>query len=120
MADTFVLSKFVVNKVLEVAQACVDDSRKGWRVKMPAFRDAMDHLGFSGRDVRAVLAFLAARMYVIVFPDENGHVAGISLVPQQYRCLQCNMLLDMQDDPDNHIDFCLRQQRKIKRNRKLL
>ena len=89
-------------------------------VKIPAFWGAMEHLGFSGRDVRAVLAFLAARMYVIVFRDEDGHVAGISLVPQQYRCWQCNMLLDMQSDIRFHFEDCRKRQAKIARNRKLL
>lgn len=102
----------VINKVLQVAQACVDEKKKGWFVKMPAFWGAMDHLGFSGKDVRAVLAFLAARMYVIVFRDEDGHVAGISLVPQQYRCLHCIGLLNMQDDIRHHFDDCRKRQAK--------
>ena len=120
MADTFVLSKSVVNKIWEAAQACVDGERKGWRLKMPLFRDAMDAFNFSGREVGAVLAHLSARMYMIVFLDEDGHVAGISLVPQKYRCWQCNGLLDMQDDIRRHFDDCRKRQAKIERNRKLL
>ena len=118
--DEIVIHKSVVNKVWEVAQACVDEKKKGWRVQMPIFWDAMDNLGFSGKEVRAILAFLAARMYVIVFRDEDGHVAGISLVPQQYRCWHCNSLLDMQDDIRRHFDDCRKRQAKIERNRKLL
>jgi hypothetical protein len=113
-------SNFIINKVWEAAQACVDESRKGWRVQMQVFRDAMDDLGFTGREVREVLAFLEVKMYVIVFPDEDGHVAGISLVPQQYRCLQCNMLLDMQSDIRFHFEDCRKRQAKIARNRELL
>ena len=89
-------------------------------VKIPAFWGAMEHLGFTGREGRAVLAHLSARMYMIVFPDEDGHVAGISLVPQQYRCWQCNGLLNMQDDIRLHFDDCRKRQAKIERNRKLL
>ena len=114
-----VLRKSVVNKVLEIAQRCVDEKRKGWRVKMQQFNDAMDDMGFTGKEVRAALAFLSARMYLIAFPGEDCHVTGISLVPQQYPCEFCNMLLDMQDDPEGHIDLCLRRQAKIQRNRKL-
>ena len=90
--DEVVLSRFVVNKVWQVAQACVDKSRKGWRVGMPDFRDALDSLDFTAKEVRATLAFLELRMYVFAFTDEDSHVTGISLVPQQYRCEFCNML----------------------------
>src|SRR5665213_3988812 len=81
-------------------------------VKIPAFWGAMEHLGFTGREGRAVLAHLSARMYMLVFPDEDGHVAGISLVPQQYRCWQCNGLLNMQDDIRLHFDDCRKRQAK--------
>jgi hypothetical protein len=119
-SDEIVLRNFIINKVLQVAQACVDESRKGWRVKLPLFKDAMDAFNFSSREVREVLAFLEAKMYMIVFLDEDGHVAGISLVPQKYRCWQCNGLLDMQDDIRRHFDDCRKRQAKIERNRKLL
>ena len=114
-----VIRKSVVSKVLEVAQACVNESKKGWRVQMPIFWDAMDEICFTGKEVREALAFLAARMYVIVFLDDDGQVAGISLVPQRYQCGFCNMWLGMQDDFVDHIDICLKRQAKIARNRKL-
>ena len=115
-----VIRKSVVSKVLEVAQACMDDKRKGWFVSMPKFWSAMDAFNFGSRDVRAALAFLALRMYVIVFLDDDGQIAGISMVPQRYRCGHCNMLLDMLDDFVDHIDICLKQQKKIERNPLLL
>jgi hypothetical protein len=115
-----VLRKSVVNKVLEIAQRCVDEKRKGWRVQMPLFWDAMDDMSFSGKEVRDALAFLETRMYVVTFTDEDGSVTGISLVPQRYQCGFCNMWLNMQDEPENHIDLCLRRQAKIERNRMLL
>ena len=115
-----VLHKSVVRKVLEVAQACVDGTRKGWRVQMPLFWGAMDDMGYTGKEVRETLAFLEARMYVIVFPDEDGQVGRISLVPQRYQCGFCYMWLNMQDEPEHHIDTCLKRQAKIERNRKLL
>ena len=87
---------------------------------MPVFWGAMDDFGSAGKEVREVLAFLEARMYVIAFLDADGGIVGISLVPQQYRCSNCNMLLDMQDDPENHIALCLRQQKKIEINRNLV
>jgi hypothetical protein len=118
--DEVVLSRFVVNKVWEVAQACVDDSRKGWHVMMPDFGDAMDSLEFTAKEVREALAFLEARTYLITLSDEDGHVTGISLVPPRFRCEFCKMWLNTQSNPENHIDFCLRQQRKIERNRNLL
>ena len=115
-----VIRKSVVSKVLEVAQACVNESKKGWRVQMPIFWDAMDEICFTGKEVREALAFLAARMYVIVFPDEDGQGGRISLVPQRYQCGFCYMWLDMQDEPEHHIDTCLKRQAKIERNRKLV
>jgi len=118
--EDIVLRESVVNKVLEVAQTCVDAKRKGWFVSMPRFWSAMDEICFTGKEVREALAFLAARMYVIVFLDDDGQIAGISMVPQRYRCGHCNMLLDMQDDFVDHIDLCLKRQRKIERNPLLL
>jgi hypothetical protein len=117
--DEVGLSRFVVNKVWEVAKACVDESKKGWFVNMQEFRDAMDNLDFTAKEVRAVLAFLELRTCLITFPDGDGHVAGISLVPQRYQCGFCNLWLNMQDEPENHIDLCIRLQRKIERSRKL-
>jgi hypothetical protein len=118
--DEVVLSKFVVNKVWEIAQACVDGSKKGWLVNMQEFRDAMDSLAFTANEVRATLSYLAARTFVIPFLDADGGVAGISLVPQRYQCGHCNMWLNMQDNLGDHIDLCLKQQKKIERNRVLL
>jgi hypothetical protein len=115
-----VLSKFVVNKVWEVAQSCVDETRKGWFVNMEQFHDAMDGWDFTAEKVRAALEFLESRTYVLPFKDEDGHVTRISLVPQRYQCGHCNMWLDMQRDPEDHIDSCLKRQAKIERNRKLL
>ena len=120
MTDTFVLSKFVVNKVWEVAQACVDDTKKGWRVKMPEFRDALDGLDFTASEIHAALSCLESRAYFFAFTDEDGHVTGVSLIPQRYQCGHCNLWLDMQGDPENHIDDCLKRQAKIARNRVLL
>lgn len=99
MTDTLALSKFVVNKVWEIAQACVDGSKKGWFVNLRQFRDAMDSLDFNAEEVRAALAFLEARTYLITLPDDDGHVARISLIPQRYQCGHCNMWLNMPDDP---------------------
>lgn len=118
--DEAILSRFLVNKVWEVAQTCVDESKKGCRVEMPRFRDAMDDWDFTAEEVRAALAYLELRTYLLVFRDEEGHVTGICLIPQRYQCGFCNMWLNTQDDPEAHIDFCLRQQRKIERNRVLL
>jgi hypothetical protein len=118
--DEIALRNFIINKVWEVAQLCVDEDKKCWRVKLPLFWGAMDDLGFTGREVREALAFLESRMYVIVFPDEDGHVTGISLIPQRYQCVHCNTWLEMQDDPEGHIDECLKRQAKIERNRELL
>lgn len=118
--DETVLRKSVVSKVLEVAQACVDTERKGWRVKMPVFWEAMDAFDFSGREVRAALAYLSARMHLIAFPGEDGHVAGISLVPQRYRCWHCNLWLDIRSDIRRHFDDCRTRQAKIQRYRELL
>jgi hypothetical protein len=112
--------QYLLNKVLEVAHACVDEKKKGWRVRMGDFHDAMDDLGFDGKDVREALGFLQQRAYVITFIGEDGHVAGISLVPQRYRCWQCDMLLDMQDETEDHIQDCMKRQQKFQRNRKLV
>jgi hypothetical protein len=76
-------------------------------------------MGFTGKEVRATLAFLEKKMYVITFLDSDGCVTGISLVPQWYPCEFCKMPLYIQDDPEQHIDLCLRRQRKIEMNRKL-
>jgi hypothetical protein len=114
--EEIAIHKYVVNKIWEVAHDCVDESRKGWRVKLPLFWGAMDDLDFTRREVREVLAFLEVKMYVLVFRDEDGCVTGISLVPQQYRCWQCNMLLDMQDDIRRHFDDCQKRQAKIQRS----
>lgn len=114
------LSRFVVNKVWEIIQTCVDESRKGWFVTMPEFRDAMGSQNFDGKEVREALEFLEARTYLILFPDADGHVARISLVPQRYQCGHCRMWLNMQDDPEGHIDLCLKQQKKIEMSRKLV
>ena len=119
-SDDILIRQSVVSKILQVAEACVDTKRKGWFVKMPVFWGAMDDLGFTGNEVRATLAFLQARMFLIAFTDEEGQVTGISLVPQQYRCSNCNMLLDMQSDIRRHFDDCRKRQAKIKRNRELL
>jgi hypothetical protein len=113
--DEIVLHKFVVNKVWEVAQACVDGSNRGWFVNMRQFRNAMDSLDFTANEVRAVLAFLEARTYVITFPNEEGQVRRISVVPQRYQCEHCNLWLNMQNDIDDHIDLCLKQQKKMER-----
>ena len=119
-SDEVVLSRFLVNKVLEVAQSCIDDSRKGWRVKMPDFRDAMDSLDFTANEVRAAFSHLQVRTLVITSLNAEGGVAGISLVPQRYQCGHCNMWLNMQDEPEHHIDLCVKQQKKIERHRELL
>ncbi|MGB0073618.1 MAG: hypothetical protein WBP71_11770 [Terracidiphilus sp.] len=119
-SDGIVLRESVVSKVFEIAEQCVDESKKGWRVKMSVFWEAMDAFDFSGREVREALAILAAKMYVIVFPDEDGEVARLSLLPQEFRCWHCNGLLDIQDDIRRHFDDCRKRQAKIQRNRKLL
>jgi len=118
--DETVLRKSVVNKVFEIAEACLDGDKRGWRVRMPVFWGAMDAFDFSSIEVREALAFLSARMYVIVFADEDGHVAGISVVPQQYRCWHCNGLLNMQDGILPHLGDCRKRQAKIQRDRELL
>jgi len=118
--DETVISRFVVSKVLEIAETCVDGSKKGWFVDMQQFRDAMDSQNFDSKEVREALAFLEARTYLITLSDEDGHVTGISLVPEQYRCDFCRMWLNTRDDPEDHIERCLKQQKKIGRNRKLL
>jgi hypothetical protein len=118
--EDILLRKSTVNTVLKVAQACSDESRKGWRVKMRQFNDAMDDNDISSKEVRAALEFLQLRMFVIAFFDADGHVTGISLVPQRYPCEFCNMVLHIQDAPEKHIDVCLRRQKKIERNRALL
>jgi hypothetical protein len=117
--DEIALSKFVVNKVLEIAQACVDENKKGWFVTMQPFHNALDGFDFTAKEVCAAVAFLEARTYVILFPDEDGHVTRISIVPQRYQCGHCKMWLNMEDDPENHIELCLRLQRKMERNRVL-
>ena len=116
--EEVVLRKSVANTVLRVAQACLDESRKGWRVKMRQFNDAMDDNGISSKDVRAALEFLQLRMFLIAFLDADGNVASISVVPQHYQCEFCKMLLYIQDDPEDHIDVCLKRQKKIERNRR--
>jgi hypothetical protein len=118
--EEVVLRKSTVNTVLRVAQACSDESRRGWRVKMHQFNNAMDDNDISSKEVRTALAFLQSRMYVLAFLDSDGQVTGISLVPQRYPCEFCNMVLYIQDDPESHIDVCLRRQKKIERNRALL
>ena len=118
--DEVVLNTFVVNKVWEVAQSCVDETRKGWFVNMSEFRDAMDSLDFTADEVNASLSYLEARSFVITFLDADGCIAGISCVPQRYRCRFCKMWLNTQSDPEAHIDLCLRLQRKIERYRMLL
>ena len=120
ITDPVVLRKSTVKKVLEVAQQCVAEKRKGWFVQMPLFWAALDDCGYTGKEVREALGFLQQRTYFIVFLDEDGHAARISLVPQRFRCWHCNMLLDMQDDFVDHIGLCLKRQAKIARNRKLL
>lgn len=117
--DEIVLRKSVVNEIWRVAQTCIDENRKRWRVMMPRFRDAMDALDFTAKEVRAALAYLEARTFVITFLEEDGGFAGIYVVPQRYRCEFCGMWLNTQDDPETHIDLCLRLQRKMERNRKL-
>lgn len=118
--DEIAIRMSTVNKVLQVAQQCVDPNKRGWFLRMPVFWDAMDGFNFGGREVRAVLAFLQAKMYVIVVPDEDSHIAGITLVPERYRCWHCNMLLDIQDSIRRHFDDCRKRQVKIERGRKLL
>jgi hypothetical protein len=118
--DEVVLNRFVVNKIWQVVQSCVEEARKGWFVKMSEFGDAMDGLDFTAKEVRATLAYLEARTFVITFLDADGGVAGITLVPQRYQCVHCNMWLNMQQEPVDHIGACLRLQRKIERNRVLL
>lgn len=66
------------------------------------------------------LTLLEARSIVITFFNPDGDVAGISCVPQRYQCGHCNIWLNMQDDLDDHIDRCLKQQEKMERNRRLL
>jgi hypothetical protein len=117
--DEVVLNRFVVNKVWEIAQICLDENKKGWFVNMRQFRDAMDSLDFTANEVRAALSYLQTRMILLVFLDEEGHVLRISLVPQRYQCVHCKMWLDMQDNPEDHIDLCLRLQKRIEMNRKL-
>jgi hypothetical protein len=118
--DELVLNRFVVNKVWEIAQTCLDENKKGWFVNMAEFRDAMDSLDFTANEVRAALSYLEARSVVITFLDADGGVARISCVPQRYRCRFCNMWVNTQDDPEGHIDHCLKQQKKIERNKELL
>jgi hypothetical protein len=106
--DGVVLNRFVVNKVWEIAQTCLDENKKGWFVNMAEFRDAMDSLDFTANEVRAALSYLEARSVVITFLDADGGVAGISCVPQRHRCEFCNMWVNTQDDPESHIDRCLK------------
>jgi hypothetical protein len=116
--DEVVLSRFVVNKVLEVAQVCVDESRKGWRVEMSAFNDAMDSLNIPANEVRAALVYLEARTFIITFLGEDGCLSGICVVPPRYRCGFCGMWLNTRDNPKHHIEPCERQQRKIEMYRR--
>ena len=103
----------------EVAQKCFDEEEKGWWVRMEEFREAMDALHFGRRLVGEALREAECRAYAIVRIDEDGHLKSISIVPQRYQCWHCNMWLDMQDDPEDHIDLCLRRQAKIDRTRTL-
>jgi hypothetical protein len=116
MADSDVSSKFLLKKVWEVAQNCVDEKKKGWSVKMEEFGDAMDALDFGRKQVREALEVLEYRELVITFADENDHLKAIGIVPQRYQCWHCNMWLDMQNDPEGHMELCLRRQKKIERN----
>jgi hypothetical protein len=118
--DGIVLSRWVVNKVLEIAQSCVDESRKGWFVNMQEFNDGIDCQHFGDKEIREALAYLEARTYIITLRGEDDHIIGISIVPPRYQCNFCRTWLDSRDDPEDHIDLCLRLQRKMERNRKLV
>lgn len=118
--EEVVLRKSTVNMVLRVAQACLDENRKGWRVPMRKFNDAMDDCGIPGKEVRAALEFLQVRMFVIAFLDEDGQVTSIRLVPQEYECRRCGMCLSIHDEREHYIDLCLRQQSESKRTAKLI
>jgi hypothetical protein len=83
--DEVVLNRFVVTNIWEVAQACVEESKKGWFVTMPEFRDAMNALDFTAKEVRATLSYLEARTYVITLPDEDGHVRLLYFHPTRVR-----------------------------------
>lgn len=119
-SDEIVIRKSVVEKILEIAQACVDENKKGWWVKMPEFRDALDNFDFTGSEVRAAIEYLEKRLYFLALRDDDGQVTRISVVPQRYQCEFCRMWLNMQDEPEDHIDLCLKLQKKIERNRQLL
>ena len=115
-----VLDMFVVNKVLEAAEDSVETSQKGWFVNIRQFNNEIDGWDFTANEANAALAFLAMKLKVIPLRDEDGHVTEISVVPQRYQCGHCNMWLDMQEDPEDHIDLCRKLQKKIKRNKELL
>ena len=118
--DEVVLNNFAIKTVWEVAEACVDHSRKGWCVNMQKFHSAFDGWNFTPEEVRAALDWLAWSLHVIPFWDADDHITELSVVPQRYQCGHCNMWLDMQEDPEDHIDLCLKLQKKIKRNKELL
>ena len=65
------------------------------------------------------LRFSQAKMYVIVFPDEDGDVAGLASC-RRSTAARTAMLLDIQDDIRRHFDDCRKRQAKIQRNRELL
>lgn len=117
--DEIAIRMSTVNKVLQVAQQCADESKKGWFVRMSMFWNAMDAFNIGSREVREVLALLQARMHVITFLDGDGHITGISVTPQWFRCWHCNGLLNMQDGILPHLGDCWKRQQKIERNRKL-
>ena len=118
--DEVVLNNFAIKTVWEVAEACVDHSRKGWCVNMQKFHSAFDGWGLTANEIDAALDFLAARLKVIPLRGEEGQITDISVVPLRYQCVHCRMWLDMQEDPEDHIDLCLKLQKKIKRNKELL
>jgi hypothetical protein len=104
--NTAVVRKSVVGKVLEVARVCVDTERKGWRVKMREFDDAMDGLNLGTSEVREAFAYLEARLQLITFLDADGQVTGISVVPLWYQRRFCKMWLYMRAEREHYIDGC--------------
>lgn len=115
MGDNEMNRNYLINKVWEIANDCSDEGNKGRRVRLRDFWEATDALDFGRKQVRGALDELERRAHVLTFADEDGHISAIRIVPQRYQCWHCGMWLGMQDDPEGHVDFCLRRQAKIER-----
>jgi hypothetical protein len=110
------ISRFVVNKVLELVELCAEQRRHCRWVNMENFRSARDSSETGRAEAYAALRELEQRNYLLAMTrGDDDTITDIVITPERFRCHHCRLMVSSRLDWEDHLPDRLRQQTKMRR-----